>query len=146
MSRPFPYKGKVFSPSRSRSSNYSACSPHWLALLVHLTNPLPHISGSRSCYGSVLSHDPPWLPLYPVRHLLFFICHLGQTTHIFSYLHSTPICLTHSHLFLIIYLSHGFVSPLFSLSHNVIAVLLTLRELSHYLVMVTCHMSHTLGT
>ena len=31
--------------------------------------------------------------------LLFFIYHLGQMTHIFSYFHLTPICLTHSHSF-----------------------------------------------
>ena len=45
----------------------------------------------------------------------------------------------------LIHLSHNVVSPLFSLSHNIIIVLPILRELSHYLVMVTRRTSHTLG-
>ena len=46
----------------------------------------------------------------------------------------------------LIHLSHDVVFPLFSLSHDIIIVLLILGELSHYLVMVTCRTSHTLGT
>ena len=46
----------------------------------------------------------------------------------------------------LIHLSHDVVSPLFSLSHNIVVVLLILGELSHYLVMVTRRTSHTLGT
>ena len=46
----------------------------------------------------------------------------------------------------LIHLSHDVVSPLFSRSHHIIIVLLTLRELSHYQVTVTCRTSHTLGT
>ena len=47
---------------------------------------------------------------------------------------------------LLIHLSHNVVSLLFSPSHNIIIVLLILGKLSHYLVTVTHHMSHTLGT
>ena len=46
----------------------------------------------------------------------------------------------------LIHLSHDVVFPLFSLSHDLIIVLLILGELSHYLVMVTRCTSPTLGT
>ena len=64
--------------------NYSALSPHWPALLAYLSNHSSHISGFMSCFGSVFSHDPHWLLLDLVL-LLFFVYHLGQMTHIFSY-------------------------------------------------------------
>ena len=49
-------------------------------------------------------------------------------------------------LLLLIHLSHNNAFPLFSLSHDIIVVLLIFRELSHYLVTVTHHTSLNLGT
>ena len=46
----------------------------------------------------------------------------------------------------LIHLSHNNAFPLFSLSHDIIVVLLIFRELSHYLVTVTHHTSLNLGT
>ena len=69
-------------------------------------HPPSHVSGSMSWFGSVCSHDPHRLPLYPVCCYCSPFMYLGQATHILSYLHSTPICLTHSHSF------HLFISPI----------------------------------
>ena len=91
---------------------------------------LAHISGSTSVL------EVCFLTTHISYHciqcvLLFFLYHLCQTTHIYPYLYLNLICLAHSHSFhLFIFLMTMF-SPLSSLPHNIIIVLLILRKLSH---------------
>ena len=145
-SKPFPYKGKIFSPFRHPFSNYSASIPHQpyspVLLLIHLS----YISGSKSYFWKYIFSWPTLASIVSGVSLLFSIWLLGQTTHIFSYLHSTLICLTHSPS-LCLFILPMMLSPLCSpFLIDLIIILLILRELSHYLVTVTCRTSHTLGT
>ena len=92
-----------------------------IGLLYSLTFPItPPTSQGPHPVLAVFSHDPHLL-LSPFNPYL-----------------SDPLT-----LFLLMHLSHNVVSPLFSLSHDIIIVLLTLRELSHYLVTVTHCTPHT---
>ena len=93
---------------------------HLIGPLCLLTLPIifPTTQGPLSCSGSVLS----WPTLASIASsvlLLFFVYHLGQTTHIFSYLHSIPICLTHSHplhLFIFLMMLYPLCSPFLTTS------------------------------
>ena len=142
---PFPYKGKIFLPFGPTSSNYSASIPHQPYPPVSLLTQLSHDPGSKSYFGSVFSHDPHWLPCIQCVVIVLLLVSWSDNPHLLLSSFNPYLSDPHT-LLLLIHDSHNVVFPLFSLSHDSIAVLLIFGELSHYLVTVTHHMSHTLGT
>ena len=134
--------------SRPPDSNPPITQPsHLIDPLCSLTSPyLSHVSGVHLLVlvTCVLTTH---LSFCCIRCVVIVLClsSWSDDPHLFlsslnPYL-SDPLALPS-----LIHLSHNVVSPLFSPSHNIIVVLLILRELSHYLVTVTHHTSHTLGT
>jgi hypothetical protein len=112
-----PYKGKVFSPIGPPYSDYSATPTHRSVFfsLSHTTSRhIRHGLDSILVMCFLTTHIGYQYSQGPVIVLSY---HLGQTTHFVSYLHSTPICLTHSHSLILIHLSHNDAFPLFFLSH-----------------------------
>ena len=86
------------------------------------------LQGLPSCFGSMCSHDPHWLPLYPVCHYCssFVILARRPTSSpifIFNPYMSDPLT-----LLLLTHPSHDVVFLLFSLSHGLIIVLLILQS------------------
>ena len=118
------------------SSAHSACLPSpssFSCFRVHLPVlgvcvPTTHISFCCTQCVIIVFHLSPWSD-NPHPFLSSFNPYLSDPLTLPSFIH----------------LSHDAVFPLFSLSHDAIVVLLILRELSHYLVVVTHHTSCTLG-
>ena len=80
--------------------------------------------GLSSRFGSVCSHDPHRLLLYPVcRYCSSFIILVRRATSSFNLYLSDPLTLLS-----LIHLSHNDVFLLFSLSHDTIIVLLILQS------------------
>ena len=131
---PLPYKGSLLTLQKDI-----------LQLLI-----LPYSSARPLCFSFHSSitclrvHILFWKYVFSTTHIGFHciwcvvtILHLSSWS---DNSHFLPSSFKH-------YLSDPLTLPsLIHLSHDIINVLLIFRELSHYLVMVTCHTSHTLGT